>query len=346
MTNEIKREWESILAQPNLYIYGAAITASKLYDFIVQMGYKENIGGFLVTDGEKNVQKLCGLPVNDVHNFSDKSACVLVPHMGVYKEQICSLLESLSFNHVYLVGQLRAKTAMEERKESIPEQEEIGWEEYNSKSEEEKEKDAGIREQILQMLKEGQPDFGSIVPYQSLELIGLKGMRPTAYRIKEYGLDRILRGQDDVLDIGCNSGFLDISISQRVRSVTGIEYDGSLVKIAKLAADYLKAENCTFINSDFYEWYKDTETSYNVIFSFAIHHWLNLTPQEYVEALDRMLRTNGHICFESHIYGEDVEFDMCCEEFRKRGYSVLCEKGMNDDGVQNRQYVLLKKGND
>lgn len=343
MTNELKSEWESIIAQPDLHIYGAAKTAEKLYEFIEQMGYQENVKGFLVTDSEKNAREVCGLPVSDVHDFSDKQVAVLVPHMGVYKEQIDTLLKSLAFSNVYFVGQLRVRTAQEERECITSDHGETGLEIYDQKSEAEKEKDARIRERILTILQEGNPDFGGVKPYQSLELIGLRGIRPTEYRIREYELRRILRAEDDVLDIGCNSGFLDISIAGEVRSVTGVEYDGSLVSAANLVTDYLKVPNCKFYNGDFNDWYKNVNTNYNVIFSFAIHHWLNLEPKEYVAIIDQLLRAEGYVCFESHIYGADVEFDECYKEFIKRGYRIVCEKKINDDGLQERQYVLFQK---
>ena len=343
MTNELKKEWESIIARSNLYIYGAAKTAEKLYEFIIQMGYKENVKGFLVTDSEKNASEVCGLPVSDVHCFSDKEVSVLVPHVGIYREQICELLEKLAFSNIYLVGQLRARTSQEEREYITSGHEEIGWEIYDQKSEAEKEKDAGIREQILSILQEGNPDFGGVKPYQSLEMIGLRGIRPTEYRIREYELRQILKEQDDVLDIGCNSGFLDLSIASDVRSVTGVKYDSSLVNAANLVANYLKISNCVFYNGDFNEWYRNANTNYNVIFSFAIHHWLNLASNEYVTIIDHLLRAGGYLCFESHIYGADVEFDECYKEFLELGYRIVCEKKINDDGLQERQYVLFQK---
>ena len=345
MTNELKKEWDVIISQSNLYIYGAAKTAEKLYDFISEMGYKDNMKGFLVTDSEKNVKELRGLPVSDIHHFSDKEAFVLVPHLGVYREQICSLLKSLAFSNVYMIGHLKEQTVQEKRENGILSHEEIGWDKYVQKSGVEKEKDAEIREQILDILRDGQPDFGGVKPYQSMEIIGLRGIRPTEYRIREYGLRQILKECDDVLDIGCNSGFLDISIAGEVRSVTGVEYDFNLVKVANLVANYLKVTNCMFYNGDFIDWYRNADKNYSVIFSFAIHHWLDLNSQEYVAIINHLLRVNGYVCFESHIYGEDAEFEECYREFLKLGYHIICEKKINDDGLQERQYVLLQKNN-
>ncbi len=346
MTDELKKEWTSIINKPNIYIYGAAKTAETMYSFISGMGYKQHIKGFLVTEGKDNVQELLGLEVKDIHNFDEKEACILVPHMGVYKEQISNLLVLLGFKNVYFVGQLRTKTVQEEREHIALDNGKVGREIYDKKTEIEKESDANLREQILTILRNGQPDFGGIKPYQSMEMIGLWGIRPTEYRIREYELRTILGPKDNVLDIGCNTGFLDLSISNLVQSVTGIEYDSSLVKIANLVKDYLKVPNCIFYNGDFNDWYRNTDTSYNVIFSFAIHHWLNITPQRYVEILNKLLRTHGYICFESHIYGADIEFDKCCKEFQNLNYQVIISKKINDDGMQEREYVLFRKIND
>lgn len=344
MTAELKREWDIILTHPEIYVYGAAKTAEKLYEFIVSMGYKDNVKGFLVTNGETNVKELCELPVIDVHYFNNKKAHILVPHVGIYRDQICSLLENLNIRNVCLIDKLREQTFLEERERTALKVT-TGWELYEQKTEAEKEKDGKIREQILDILREGQPDFGRIKPYQSLELIGLEGIRPTEYRIRQYGLRNILNKEDDVLDIGCNSGCLDVSIAEMVHTVSGIEYDESLVKAANMIADYLEISNCMFYNKDFNIWLRDTgiNAKYSIIFSFAIHHWLNIPPAKYVEIIDKLLKTGGFLCFESHIYGADVEFDECYKKFLKLGYQIICEKKIKDDGVQERLYVLFKK---
>lgn len=345
MTNERKEEWKLIIDRPDLYIYGAAKTAEKLYELIAHMGFQENIRGFLVTDSENNVPVLRGLPVYDIHYFEQKGVPVLVPHMGIYRRQISDLLDALNFKNVFFVSQLIVKIAQEECESIVPDNKKVGWEIYDQKTEIEKKQDTYIRERILSILQEGQPDFGAVKPYQSLELIGLEGIRPTEYRIREYGLRNILNSADDILDIGCNSGFIDLTIAGLVHSVTGIEYDESLIKAASLVKEYLNVTNCMFYNSDFNDWCRQAERKYQVIFSFAIHHWLNIEPGEYVAILDRLLNRYGYVCFESHVYETDVKFNGCCKEFEKSGYSVIFEKKINDDGLQERKYVLLQKMN-
>lgn len=339
MTDATKREWDSIINNET-YIYGAAYGAATLYSFILQQNYK-GVKGFLVTSSRDNPEQLLGLPVEDIHGFSNKEANILVPHMGVYKEQISNLLYTLGFKNVYLIGQLITKTKFEERGLVDENSKTEGWIDEKMVS-----KNKDIQKQILDILKEGSPDFGVMMPYQSLELIGLKGLRPTEDRIREYGLREILKDDDDVLDIGCNSGFFDLSIANLVHSVTGIEYDNSLVRIAELVKKYLEIPNCTFYNDDFNNWYKNKETTYDVIFSFAIHHWLNILPQRYVEILNSLLNKDGYICFEAHNYGSDAEFDECYKWFQHLGYRTIFNKKINDTGFDERQYILLQKVND
>lgn len=343
MTNELKNEWTSVIDYSDIFLYGAKKTAEELYDFISSMGYKERVKGFLVSDGANNESQLCGLQVYDIHDFDKKEARIIVPHMGVYKEQISSLLSSLGFSNIFLVSSLMERTRQEERDNMYQIYRKVGLETYNEKLEDEKQRDASIREKVINILQEGQPDFGGIKPYQSLELIGLDGIRPTEYRIREYGLRNILNSQHDVLDIGCNSGFLDITISGLVHSVTGIEYEESLVKAANLVKDYLNVSNCSFYHGDFNDWYKNANTGYSVIFSFAIHHWLNIIPKEYVAMLNRLLYTHGYLCFESHVYETDPEFYECCKEFKSLDYKIICEKRIKDDGLREREFILFQK---
>lgn len=331
MTGTVNGEWNEILSQ-DVYVYGAAKTAERIHNFLLERGGK--VKGFLVTEGNDNPSQLLGLPVEDIHVFENKEACVLVPHMGTYKEEIARLLESLGFGNVYMIAQLIARTALEESEDYI----------FSVNMCEENDEHSGIRKQILEILHEGIPDFGGVMPYQSLEMIGLKGGRPTEKRIQEYGLQEILKAEYDVLDIGCNSGFFDILVAKQVHSVTGVEYDKSLVKVGELVRDYLKVPNCVFYNGDFKEWYKQTDMeTYDVIFSFAIHHWLDLSPQEYCVVLDSLLKEEGYICFESHIYGMDEEADKCRQKLLEMGYQIICDKKVSDGTSEEREYILFKK---
>lgn len=50
-------------------------------------------------------------------------------------------------------------------------------------------------------------DYGEGYFYQSLEKINLSGLRNSKKRIEQYNINSLLLNKD-ILDIGCNSGFL------------------------------------------------------------------------------------------------------------------------------------------
>lgn len=343
-------EWKAIFNKDgDFYIYGAANTAKQILEAAKTTGVAYKIKGFTVTNGEENPEHIEQFPVIDIHKLQNKQATILVPHAGVFRQEIYSLLESLGFSNVYSifrfinyiidVPQVIADSCMEKAK--------AREKEYNAaKSCADKERDASLREHIIQIRNEGQPDFGQGQFYQSFEKIGLEGTRPTLYRIERYGIEEFLDKKQEVLDIGCNTGFLDMTIAPMVRTVTGVEYDKSLVEVANCVKKHIAADNCTFINCDFHDWYKVNNKTYNVIFSFAIHHWLNLKPEEYAEKIDNLLMKDGYLCFESHdVRTRDKEYEECLSAWLSMGYIIKSMGDIVDDGVTQRKYIILRKEN-
>lgn len=350
--DEILLEWDKIFEKKgDFYIYGAANTAKQMLDIMRCEGAESQLKGFLVTSMIENPKEVEGYPVMDVHFLWNKEINVLVPHSGVFKREIISLLESLGFKNIYPVCKFLNYVARRDVNSIDDEYMVIAKKRMalieKNKDEEEKKQDALLLKHIKQIRKEGQPDFGTIEFYQSLERIGLPGTRPTLYRIIKYGLEKILSKEQEVLDIGCNSGFLDLTVATLVKSVEGIEYDNVLVQIAKEVKEYLGVNNISFVNDDFNMWYANriTEKKYDVIFSFAIHHWLKLAPIDYAQRLNSLLKDNGYICLESHdlVCSRDKEYDALLEIMKGRGYMVIGSDHIMDDGVTNREFVILRK---
>lgn len=336
-------------AEENYYIYGAANNAEWLLQILKKLGMGHKIKGFLVTDMAGNPTILEGFPVFDVHEFGEREIGVLVPHAGIYKCEIFSLLKELNYKKVF--SALKLMHIMNEEKRTVVLDEfMVEAEKWKTKldaekTEREKENDKKLIEKIIKIQKKGNPDFGGFKFYQGLEEIGIQGIRPTRYRILKYGIHEILKENYKVLDIGCNSGFLDMAISGLAANVTGIEYDSSLVSIAECVKEYLEIENCVFVNADFNDWYKENEERYEVIFSFAIHHWLNLKPEDYIDRLDKLLKTKGFIFIESHdlTRKEDNEYDDCVEALLEKGYILQKKEEIIDDGVTRRNFAILYK---
>lgn len=347
----IFEEWKALFdKESEFYIYGAASLAKKCVAITRQTGVINKIKGFVVSDGRENPVELEGFPVSDIHDMPNKDAGILVTHLGFSKREICRLLEELGFRNIYLISKYMEVfqleyaqkvddayiVAAEKRKNELVEK----------RSDEEKSRDERICREIEEMRREGDLDFGSSLFYQSFETIGLKGRRPTLYRLEKYGIENFLNQKCEVLDIGCNAGFLDMTIAPFVNHVLGIEYDCTLVKIANYVKEYLHMDNCEFLSGDFVEWQGTNKQKFDVIFSFAVHHWLNMDFKQYVKILSGMLKENGYICFESlggDTYNSDEKYTHCIEAMIENGFLLLSEGCIMDDGVMMRRYAVLER---
>lgn len=349
MKNELLQEWNGLLNQyEDVYVYGAANTAKAIMRILNDTGQMNKFRGCLVTNKADNPQKLEGVPVTEIMEFKDKEALILVPHLGTFKIEILKLLNEMGFSNVFEVRKF-LELLKNETPATIDDaymqraKKEISCMQKN-KLPEELLKEQELLKEICQIRDAGRPDFGGVQFYQSFEYIGIAGQRPSLYRIYKYGLDKIMNIEKTVLDIGCNSGFLDMSIAPLVNQVTGIEYDKALFQIAERVKRFLNRNNCQFINMDFKEWNAGNENKYDIILSLAIHHWLGLTADEYVGVLNNLLNADGYLCLESHdLEMQDIMFEQCLALLRELGYVTVEQGYIQDDGLTKREYLLLQK---
>ena len=104
MRNELLQEWNDLLSQnENVYIYGAGNTAKAIMRLIGITGNMDKFGGWLVTNKADNPLELEGIPVKEIMEFKNKSALILVPHLGTVKIEILGLLSELGFSNVFEV---------------------------------------------------------------------------------------------------------------------------------------------------------------------------------------------------------------------------------------------------
>lgn len=345
MNVELLKEWRKIFEENSkIYIYGALLNAERLYRVAVKLGTVNQIIGFAVTSMSGNPASKFELPVKEVSKISEEDVFFLVPQNGTAKKEISHILEERGKKYCFAAKFLKILNEHVILKDEAWKATEDEMREIEPKCDEKKIQNEEMCKLILKILREEEPDFGGDEAYQSLELIGLKGMRPTLYRLNKYGLREFLTESDTVLDIGCNTGFIDMSIAYLVKEVIGIEYDGGLVKVANLVKDYLQIENVSFMCTDFAEWYrKNDDKKFNVIFSFAVHHWLDIDIEKYVDMLDNLLNINGILCFESQSYDPDEEFDQCMQHFKQRKYSIKKNGTIIDDGMTERKFYILQK---
>lgn len=195
---------------------------------------------------------------------------------------------------------------------------------------------AHIKEEALMLLGKNQP-FGKRF-YQSLPQLGICGQRPTAERMILYGLHEMASGKD-VLDIGCNVGFFDITLAQYAQHIDGIEYNDIFVQVANRMKKRLQIDNVDFMQKDFNEF--DTEKKYNLIVSFAVHRWIAMPPKTYAKKISSYIQKGGHLIFESQDMPADKDlFEDYCREFESAGFKMIKCDEICDDNINSRQYRI------
>lgn len=137
--------------------------------------------------------------------------------------------------------------------------------------------------------------------YQGLEELGISGAKPSRRRFAQYEVDDILKGAD-VLDIGSNTGFVALHCARMARSVTGVELNPYLNRIAAETARYLSLGNASFIEADFAA--LEIDRHFDVVLSLSNHHTidgnLDMGFGMHVRRIAELLRPEGYMLFESH----------------------------------------------
>lgn len=182
--------------------------------------------------------------------------------------------------------------------------------------------------------------------YQSFPMLGINGVRPTDKRIEQYGLKDLLNIKMDVLDIGCNIGFLDLEIASLVRSVTGIEYNPVASRLSKSIANKLNIHNAAFYDYDFKEWENLSRRRYDMILSLDVHQYIDLTPHEYATKIVSLIKPSGLLLFESpdlNLTEEPNDYDDYIDVFMKNGFRIIERGDSADQESSKRIWTLLKQ---
>ena len=146
----------------------------------------------------------------------------------------------------------------------------------------------------------------------------------------------------DVLDIGSNCGFIDMTVAPHVKSITGLEYDNDYVVFANKAAEILGLGNVKFFQADFNEWIKHNTQRYGAIFSFAVYHHIGIPPEKNAEILSELLLPGGVLVFESHPLAlqEGQEFYAYREALLEHGFTEHHSGSVENGG---RVFAVLRK---
>jgi cyclopropane fatty-acyl-phospholipid synthase-like methyltransferase len=155
---------------------------------------------------------------------------------------------------------------------------------------------------LMKLLELKGKSFGTGKFYQSLEKLGIQGVRPTESRFQMYQLEKILSKNMSVLDIGCNCGFFCIHMSYYVNLAHGIEPNKALVQVGRVTTDYLNISNCEFFPVGWNEFKPDRK--YQLILSLAAHKWVKDPLRNYISRVKNMLDDGGYFFIESHHLGK------------------------------------------
>lgn len=181
--------------------------------------------------------------------------------------------------------------------------------------------------------------------YQSYSEIGLAGTRNIQERIDIYHVKNYLKTTDEVLDIGCNCGFLDLQLSEYVKSIKGIDIEPLFIEIANKTKKYVGISNVQFAVMDFKEEVKNDHLKYDAIFSLAVHtnvFQTGVAERQFAEDIMSKLKDEGILFLESHNLINDRErFDRICGIFLNSGMKILERENYFSDF--DRDIVVMKK---
>jgi SAM-dependent methyltransferase len=159
-----------------------------------------------------------------------------------------------------------------------------------------------INEELLKATQEWDSyDYGEGYFYQGFPRIGLSGLRDTRGRVEQMDL-RDLLVDKTVLEIGCNTGFVALSVADVARLVVGFDLNPHLIRIAELVAKHLNMTNVE-LHATGFETFDESRT-FDAVLSFANHSTYDENTRfsltEYFGKCRSLLNPGGLFLFESH----------------------------------------------
>jgi SAM-dependent methyltransferase len=205
-----------------------------------------------------------------------------------------------------------------------------------------------INQILLKQTKEySHYDYGEGYFYQSFPSAHISGFRDTTERVKHLGLQEITKNKS-VLDIGCNTGFILISLAGTYKSGFGFDFNPYLIEIANATKSFMEINNTDFAASSFED--IDIEESYDVVLSLANHSTYDGNTKQdldsYFKKISDVLNKDGVMVFESHppAIENTEQLDKTLGTIRKlfqiKKIFKLPLKGFLD---KNRTYVIANK---
>ena len=198
----------------------------------------------------------------------------------------------------------------------------------------------------LQAVEWDSYDYGEGYFYQSSEQLGVTGLRDTTGRVAAFRLRNLVRGRK-VLEIGCNAGFLTLALAPATDRIVAFELNPHLVRIARRAARFLKADNVEFAAVAFED--LEIDEAFDDVISFANHHTVDGNTRQslvdYFRRCHELTAPGGRLLFESHppeLEGDDFGRTVAIiEQFFAVERSEIHDYGTFLD--RNRRFIVAAR---
>lgn len=184
--------------------------------------------------------------------------------------------------------------------------------------------------------------FGTTDFYQNYPPLFISGKRSTLCRFNKYKLDEILNNHMQVLDIGGNIGFFSAYISKFADHVDLIEKNKKLTEICYDLIKHENIQNLNIQNTDFLSF--KTDKKYDLIFSLAVHGWLELGFTDYINKVLYLLNHQGFLILESHFIYKNQQDQLIRDKVKSISNISIVHSGLIDDNDGKiREFFILRK---
>ena len=165
------------------------------------------------------------------------------------------------------------------------------------------------------------------------------------YRTILYVINRYLRGEKKVLDIGCGAGTLDFYLANKGHDVTGVDISKNAIKSCTETAKNLGIKDIKFIQINFPKQIINAKFDF-IIFSEVIEHLQDdkLALIQIVKLLRKsgiLILTTPSIDAPLHKWGLTKEFDKRVGHLRRYDVKQL-QKMINESGFKITELIITE----
>lgn len=180
---------------------------------------------------------------------------------------------------------------------------------------------------------------------QGWEKAWLPGSRLTEIRLAAYGLDNYLTTKARVLDVTAEHGLLLLGLAPHFTKGTGLQENDFDTELGTQLAQKFGAHHVGFTQQTLEE-YRSNQR-FDLILACGAHDKTELSPEALGEKLYDLCAEQGIVLLESRGTGDpqaiEAGFAEKATRIVKAGFAVESEGTLCDDGLNKREFWLLRK---